>query len=215
MEPLGTMHQKNITRENKVRCPGPMFAFDTTHRIQGADGLDMQHHWRLVREQRYALWFTALFASGFVQGALFVTGDACHHEPAPAQCEGGALLSVANIASAFWGTLLTSPLVYLLFWLFNRPFTYGSVTALEKERFLKQWSRNQRCGWMSVVVVNSIFAALILRLCQFYPWGLVKRWISGLCTSSFSGIAGSVTTRALLFIRFFFIQLAQSGGSTW
>lgn len=175
----------------------------------------LQPHWmsgsvHMRRTEMYSQWFSAHFASGFVQGALFVMGDACHHEPAPAQCQtGGGFVTVGNIASAFWGTALASCLVFLLARLFYRPFMYGPVTALEQERFLKRWIWQQRCGWSIVVFLNSIFAAFILRLFQFFPRGLLERWISGLCTSSLSGMTHSATVRAIQFIRFFFLQLAQ------
>jgi len=170
----------------------------------------------MQRTEKYSLWFTAVFASGFVQGLLFVSGDGCYHEPQPAICQSGAaFVTLGNIASAFWGTALTSPLVYLIFLLFNRPYSFGPVTEHEKKAFLQQWSRKTPLGWTVVVIFNFLCALFILRLFQFYPWGLVEKWISGLFMSSFAGMTGSGMARALQFLRFFFLQVAQRGGRTW
>ena len=187
-----------------------------TNKTKSGEQTAMKYRPHLGSANRYSLWFTAIFTSGFVQGALFVTGDGCHHEPAPAQChKGGALVALGNVSSAFWCTSVTSLLVYLLFWLFNRPFSYGPVTDSEQQKFLEQWSRKQFWGSIILVTFNLLFSAFILRLFQYYPWALLEKWMAGLSLSSISGMGGSVMFRALSFVRAVLVQMAQRGGRTW
>ena len=81
----------------------------------------LQHSVRMRRTKRFFVLVTAVLASAWFQSFLFVTGDGCEHEPAPALCDNaGSLLAWAKICQAFWGIVACSPITLAIFKLFNK-----------------------------------------------------------------------------------------------
>uniref|UniRef100_A0A7S1A3R7 Uncharacterized protein n=1 Tax=Noctiluca scintillans TaxID=2966 RepID=A0A7S1A3R7_NOCSC len=164
------------------------------------------------RTQRFAVFVTALAAAAFVQSLFFVTGDGCHHEPKPVVCEPSqSMVDLGEISYAFWGVVLSTPIVYLVFSMFNKAPCCEPTTTDQKERTMRKWSRSERSGWVIVCVFNLCVWLFIFRTLQFFSDAVIGRWITGCILSSFSAISGSPMIRALYFIRWVAFRLAQQG----
>jgi len=122
-----------------------------------------------------------------------------------------SVVDLGELAYAFWGVVLSTPVVYLVFSLFNKAPCTEPTTTEEKERTLRKWSRSDRTGWVIVWLFNMSVWLFIFRTLQFFSDAVITRWITGCILSSFSAISGSPMIRALYFIRWVAFRLAQQG----
>lgn len=165
------------------------------------------------RTQRYGLFLASWFAASFFQGAVFLAGDSCHHEPKPSVCQPSnsyVVFDWGRILLTFWSLVFCAPLIFVVRLLLHKAQPDRILTSSERRARIRRWWWMERAGNISLFTLHLSFWLFFFRFVQFYGEPVLWRWFHGSVLALASECAASPLVRSLQFIHMRLQILSQS-----